>query len=353
MLRIERLVLLALSVVWALTAGCGTLFSPSGNGGAEASHRLDVSAFRARADVLAKDYFETNAPGLPRDAETMGTFLAAKELYDAGRYAESREALDAFWARYPMGEAKVWGIERIPASYTMLQVITECARARTSPDWFQGKPEPLGMTAVFIDKGPHTGSRSFLDPRVTPDCPEVHRAVSLFGEYLKAITGGRIQLVVHVVLLPNFVTPITTPDASGERWVDFAKVAKACPPEVRASTGIWWLFAPTPEGVFNGGMTWLPGGAAHFMGGSVFGFQHPEYDQIIWLQHEFWHYLFGLYTEFELEPQAHHWWYREKWPVDFVGNIESDYYREALHKRIQPRGKPPLYEKLLGMRGKP
>jgi hypothetical protein len=47
-----------------------------------------------------------------------------------------------------------------------------------------------------------------------------------------------------------------------------------------------------------------------------------------------------------LEKSSHQWFDRSSWPSDFVGVFEADYYREALHRRIQPNGAPPLHIQL-------
>jgi hypothetical protein len=66
-----------------------------------------------------------------------------------------------------------------------------------------------------------------------------------------------------------------------------------------------------------------------------------------WLQHEFYHHLFRIYPEFGLEKKGHDWFNRTTWPADFEGKIEPDYYYEALHKRLQPKGNPPMHVALL------
>lgn len=64
------------------------------------------------------------------------------------------------------------------------------------------------------------------------------------------------------------------------------------------------------------------------------------------MQHEFFHELFWLYPEFKLEARGHQWFDRKSWPGDFVGVNESDYYAEALHKRLLALGNPPVWAKI-------
>jgi len=63
-------------------------------------------------------------------------------------------------------------------------------------------------------------------------------------------------------------------------------------------------------------------------------------------QHELYHYLFSLYPEFHLEDEGHQWFDRSKWPEDFVGLYEKDYFHEALFKRLLLADVPP-YERIL------
>lgn len=54
-----------------------------------------------------------------------------------------------------------------------------------------------------------------------------------------------------------------------------------------------------------------------------------------WLQHEFFHHLFTSWPDLNLEKDGNHQWFdRSKWPADFTGKIEEDYYSEALNKRL-------------------
>ncbi|SPE41726.1 hypothetical protein SBA3_4550001 [Candidatus Sulfopaludibacter sp. SbA3] len=75
----------------------------------------------------------------------------------------------------------------------------------------------------------------------------------------------------------------------------------------------------------------------------------PEERTAYWaqlLQHEFFHHLFSRYPKFQLEARSHQWFDRRAWPADFEGQLEADYYAEALHKRLQTLADPPLYAAL-------
>jgi len=75
----------------------------------------------------------------------------------------------------------------------------------------------------------------------------------------------------------------------------------------------------------------------------------PGQRQVIaiqWLQHGFFHHQFGMYPGFGLEKKNHQWFDRMMWPEDFQGFLEPDYYVEALHRVLIPRGEPALHVNL-------
>ena len=96
-----------------------------------------------------------------------------------------------------------------------------------------GKPEPWRMTAVLIGKtvGPKLVSGD-LDPVLrNPKFAdrETRRATAFFGEYLKAMTKGRLQLEMRVVSLSNWNVPHFK---EGDSFV--LAVEAALPPDVPA-----------------------------------------------------------------------------------------------------------------------
>lgn len=341
---------------------CGALLGDTAGFGAQPpAPAKSADAFKARADALATDYFKKTIPANIKslDIEAIGTFLAAKELYDAGSYAECRDRLNAFWKRYPMGDTKVWGNDSWPTGYVALYMLTECARARTSADWFQGKPEPWRVTAVLIGKT--AGSdlvADNLDARLSdPNFAEreTHRATAFFGEYIRAITRGRLQMEVRVVELKNWKAPPNFREGSSM----VLAVEEALPAEISRTTDCWWMMVRglKPVAGFWGGTLVEDDGRQHFLNsdewiqGNKARKGPPSDDEYAigftnWLLHEFYHYLIHSYSEFKLEEVDHQWWYREKWPADFKGEFETDYFAEALHKRIQAKGNPPIHVKL-------
>ncbi|MCE9554176.1 MAG: hypothetical protein K8T91_12480 [Planctomycetes bacterium] len=341
---------------WMVAAA---LWSALATGARGADAPPSEAVFARQANRLARDYFAKTgkADRTPLEVEALGTFFAAKEIYDAGRFAECRDRLDAFWKRRPMGKVEIWTNVDWPTGYVPLQMLTECVHARTSKDWFQGKPEPWRMTAVLIGKT--VGSKEVTgdllelgDSKIAEQ--EVQRATAFFGEYLKAITKGRLQLEVRVVSLNNWSPPQFK---EGDSFV--SAVEKALPPEIRRTTDCWWMMLSTTNPIigFWGGTLVEDDGRQHFLGGSEWVQSNqfrkgPPSDQEYqtgvsnWFHHEFYHYLFHAFPEFNLEPVEHAWWYRDKWPADFVGYYETDYFLEGLHKRIHAKGDPPIHVRL-------
>lgn len=350
--RAQRLCVLALLCV-ALGPG-----APAAGAAAPPASRAD-RAFAARAERLGRDYLrETGAAEpTPLAVEALGTFLAAKELYDAGRYADCRARLDALWARRPRGSAETWGGDDWPAGYVALQMLSECARARTAADWFQGRPEPWRLTAVMIGRTAGTnlvagdldalGNARFAER-------EARRATAFFGEYIRAISKGRLQLETRVVALKDWAP---AGFKEGDSFV--LAVEAALPPEVRRTTDCWWMMANnlSPAAGFWGGTLVEADGRQHFLDGDEWVRANdrrkgppsdPEYwiGFSGWLLHEFYHYFLHAFPEFELEAVDHQWWYRDRWPADFEGYYETDYFVEALHKRIQAKADPPIHVRL-------
>jgi hypothetical protein len=67
-----------------------------------------------------------------------------------------------------------------------------------------------------------------------------------------------------------------------------------------------------------------------------------------WLKHEYYHYLFNIaFKECQLEQKGHDWFNRNFWPQDFEGNIEPEFYDQALRKRFI-HSDVPLWLKISG-----
>ncbi|MFG0319244.1 MAG: hypothetical protein ACF8XB_18380, partial [Planctomycetota bacterium JB042] len=143
----------------------------------------------------------------------------------------------------------------------------------------------------------------------------------------------------------------------------------AVPDDVRRETDWWWVLYPShvPERhapfatteFVTGGMGVGPDGASpcfivddrwlvrkppHLGRGAYSTIERRAYLPQ-WLQHEWFHHLFRTFPEFGLEADDHQWFDRLRWPDDFEGRIEPDYYHEALHRRLKG-AVPPMHHRL-------
>lgn len=143
------------------------------------------------------------------------------------------------------------------------------------------------------------------------------------------------------------------------------------PPSIAKVADWYWLIYPEIEpprggkyylasydagGTISGGITafrgtnntllmcedhWLTRRLAEEGRGPVYPLAQQTYIPY-WLQHEFSHDHFGRNAHLKLEVESHQWFDRAKWPTDFVGRFEPDYYQESMFKRLQTQAKPSL-----------
>jgi hypothetical protein len=271
-------------------------------------------------------------------------------------------------------------------------MLTECVHWKLDGAREQAKLTPLHFTVVLIGRSHGiqpasveelheqrgTMVRNSLDRRLldTPR-PIIDDCFGLLFDYLQASTGGRLKVETRILPYPDLDVPMRVfddPDQPRAELVPGAleRIWTAVPEEVRASTDWWYIIYPShrPEqyAAFahtdfsnGGGITQSPetGSALQVGDDRVLLTKPPKYggravtheERVAFfsqvMQHEFFHELFWLYPEFQLEARGHQWFDRSTWPGDFVGVNESDYYSEALHQRLLPLAKPPLWEKLL------
>ena len=350
------------------------------------------------AETAADAFFKQNATGLvlPMTRKALVTFLTAQQQYRVSDFRGAQKVLNELWAEYPAG-TDVWfkaGAPQVyniglPSCYYALRMLTDCCA------WKLERPndltEPKTVTLAVILPGHSRGAqpRTISDlkagtsPVVTHNLNEkllannsavIHRSLWLFKEYVNAITRGKIKVEEKVYSLPNFTLPVRAtglnPPFLDLDGPDLYKMWPKITDAIGPAHNWYWIIYPSnvPEGqadfktkeVITGGMSAPPGSPAPlFMIDDLWLVRRPphlgtgaitdvEIDTYMpqWLQHEFFHHVFGAYPEFGLEASGHQWFHREKWPADFVGIIEPDYYHEAIYKRVQPKGDPPLNVKL-------
>jgi hypothetical protein len=334
-------------------------------------------------------------------ADALDAFLSAEAAYRRGAYAEAQKTLDALWAAHPPGTdewaaayRQAWDIGRshginvgCPSCYYALRMLTECVRWRTGP---HGKDRPratatLGVVLVGKAAGAQPSSVAELErgegrkvaltiePQLLAGEGRVIRdSLWLFNEYMQAASDGRLAVRTRLISLPDLDVPVSVSLSNGRRFAGLAGGAwgmiwASVPEQARAATDWWWILYPSciPEQhpdfaraeFITGGMgtgpdgispcfiiddRWLTRKPPHLGKGPYTEIERRAYLPQ-WLQHEFMHHLFRIYPSFGLEAKDHQWFDRKTWPADFEGRIEPDYYAEALSKRIQPRGDPPLH----------
>lgn len=355
---------------------------------------LDTPARR----FLASQGF-TSPPALYREA--LDTFLTAEAAYRRGDYAGAGKALDALWNAHPPGtdewatayrEAGAIGRTQgvnigCPPCYYALRMLTECVRWRRGPH-AADKPfatatltvavvgKAAGVqpsTVAELERGQGRPVTLTLEPRILADNGRVIRdSLWLFTEYMRAASNGRLAVRTNLLPLRDLEAPVAVTLNHGLRFAGltgdaFGRIWSSVSDRVKAATDWWWVIYPSciPEQhpdfeqteFITGGMGVGPDGASpcfiiddrwltrkppHLGKGPYTYIERRAYLPQ-WLQHEFYHHLFRIYPQFELEVKGHQWFDRKTWPADFEGRIEPDYYAEALQKRIQPRADPPLH----------
>ena len=361
--------------------------------------RLSTIALALAADSPADQFLAPYGVGQfqPVFRDALDAFLNTEAAYDAGDYARADEVLTDLWQRYPPAD-KTWPGGLIqpgglnigsPPCYYALRMYQDCV------DWRMflkkaGADPPLPhyatLTVVLVgrsrgvqpttraelDTGAGREAEHTLDPLLTGnDSAVIHESLRLFTEWILAITEGRLAVRTRVAHLPDLGVPVRA-EAKPYRVAGLGDGAmeaiwSAVPPEVTASTDWWWVLYPchVPEQYpdfettefITGGMGRGPDGASpcfiiddrwlvrkppHLGKGPYSSVERRAYLPQ-WLQHEFTHHIFACYPGFGLEDKGHQWFDRSTWPPDFEGRFEPDYYHEAIHKRIQPLGKPPMH----------
>lgn len=353
----------------------------------------------AESFATADRFFAANLPEKPRTLtrRAFATFIEASGAYRRRDYAHCQAVLDEMWTARPLGAPEWYTLGDLPpkyvnlggpACYPQLTMLDEAVRWRNDPASKTVEATPVVLEIVLVgksegiqprtkeelEKGAGVNVRHELDKTLLAnDYERVRSCLWLFQEYVLAITKGRLRVDLHFTYLPNHSVPMVariekglygpvafaTPDYPKleELEASLAKTLKVAPD--------WrWIITPShvPDAFpdfkttefITGGMGVGPDGESpKFMIDDKWLVRRPPhmgqglYDPIevesylpCWFQHEFYHHLFRSYPQFELEKDSHQWHDRKKWPADFQGLYEPDYYREGLHKRIQPKGEP-------------
>ncbi len=308
--------------------------------------------------------------------DAVEAMLLAEDDVLAGRYDAARARVDAIFAAYPKSDPVWWstpvptGVNLgTPVAYYGLRMLEEVARVGAADD-----VAPLGtlqMTVVRVacatgrrpasadlTQGedvsltlhPGLDDRAFIDP-----------SLRLFRAYVRALTGGRLDLDVEVIDVDECTTVTFDPNSRVSSIQNATTPLQFVPEDTRSATDMWWIIYPSnvPPGPEFAGAEFITGGMGSVGDAPLFIIDdlwlvrkpphlgdgpYSEVERRVylpqWLQHEYFHHLYRLYPEFGLEARGHQWFDRTTWPDDFVGEWEPDYYAESFTKRLAGASTP-------------
>ncbi len=353
-----------------------------------------------RAEQLLTSYNAAQSAS-PLMRRALETFLEVEDAYWRGDYGNAQAALDGIWKTAPAG-SQAWALEYrksaqvsdqtginigTPGGYYALRMYEECLR------WRKANPKPnppvttatLSVVLVGQSEGlqPRTQaeleaktgvkSQGQLDAKLMANKERmILESTQLFQEYMRAASDGKMAVEVNFVSLPTLKVPVSVDGRfAGLTGSAYRDIWAAVPQNAKAKTDWWWVVYPShvpeqhpdfkttefitggmgtgPDGVspcFISDDRWIVRKPPHLGRGDYTTIERRAYLPQ-WLQHEMAHHWFRTWPEFKLEEKDHQWFNRSTWPSDFSGQIEPDYYAEAMRLRLQPLANPPLHIGLL------
>jgi len=373
----------------------GAVFSPVA-GHAQAAPDNARPQASATAYREAEAFFHDNGVEKysPITRQALATFLDARKLFRAKEYRKCLTLLEALWAEHPIGSDDWHQANMVlppvnlggPHCYTSLLILTDACKWRLDPASADAHPHNLvfGILLFGHSRGPYPRTKAELaagtGPIVTHNLqPEIlandHKLVRdslwLFEEYIEAITRGGLKLDLEFIDLPNVTVPVgmvTTGPApvAAPPWSAWPPLWPEVMKHTTRQPEWWWTIYPSnvpdeypdfaKSEFISGGNAFAPDGKSlrleiddkwlirrppHLGKGAMTPIEIDTYLPM-WLQHEFFHHVFGKYPGLELEKIGHQWHHKENWPKDFVGVFEPDYFYEAVHKRLLTGNVQPL-----------
>jgi hypothetical protein len=309
------------------------------------------------------------------------TFIQAEDAIHQGNYAQAKNLIELLFDTYPKGSNVWWNVwggvngsnVGSPHGYYGLRMMEDIVDHHLNTNTANIEVRKVNMTAVLVGCSEgiqptnltelQNGTGPFitnnLDPSLqTDDYRIVRQSFDLFTRYIRAITKGQLEVEVEIIELPQLCLDVSVSStkpyfATGP----ISPVWNAISDETKDATDFWLITYPShvPEGpefdnesFITGGMgqdskggpvfiaddKWIVRKPAHLGSGSYSDIERRIYLPQ-WYQHEFFHHLFNIYPEYELEVNGHDWFDLNFWPDDFEGQFETDFYTEALHKRLQ------------------
>ena len=312
--------------------------------------------------------------------DALEALLYAEDDIERGDLRSARMRVDAVFQNMPVSSA-IWQRPRRnpdvhlgrPGAYYGLRMVGQILNLGLPL-----KSEKLRMTAVVApfayvtrptlpDLRPENVRLEIRPEILANNAAVLHASTRLFRRWVQAITGGlEVELVVYVM---NDGTTVDFEDEGKTvtSYPDAQSMVQSVPQEIARETDFWWVIAPSGvpgdgsgfgREFVTGGMGTAGTGLPLFLSDDAWFIRKAEhlgrglYSEVElraylpqWFQHEFMHHLYRKWAGFNLETEDHQWFDREKWPADFVGLWEPDYYAESIYKRFLT-AKPSLAEGL-------
>lgn len=325
----------------------------------------------------------------PSYVEAVETLLRAEDEVAAGEYRAARQRLETLFARYPRSDPVWWrGIGKnshgvfgtnvgTPVAYYGLRMLDEITRVGVKQPTGV-RQQSLRMTVLVVQcangRRPTNVAMSTDEPvhlSVHPSLAQddyriVRQSLRLFRHYVWALTDGRLTLSVDVEPVERCATVTYSKKPRIAGLSKARDIVAHVDEALRRRTDMWWLIYPSnvPAARKFDSVAFITGGMGQFDNAPLFIIDdlwlvrkpphlgrgpYTDTERRVylpqWLQHEYFHHLFGRYRALRLEERGHQWFDRSTWPRDFVGEWEPDYYAEALAKRLR-RATPPLHQAL-------
>jgi hypothetical protein len=338
--------------------------------------------------IFPESLHERTSPHLRR---AINTFALAENEYFANRIDEAINRLEEFWGVYPPGDPQ-WQtmsseaaalLEETgknlgsPPCYAALRMLTDCCYRKRELLSSPVQSTSLKWTVVLVasmqgtqprnqrelEQGKGTQVNCLLDPRIAEANHRIVRESSrLFREYVWSLSNGRLTVELDFLRVDDWQATghVTTEGGNAAEIThdSFVELRNRIPAKLKQKSDWWWVIYPSivPERYddfqktefYTGSMRlgpdmkspcwliddrWLLRKPPHLGHGDMHSLERRLYLPQ-WLQHEFFHHLYAAYPEFGLEKKGHDWFQRRKWPQDFLGQFEPDYFSESVEKRF-------------------
>ena len=364
---------------------------------------LAPRVLRAQTAVLISDatyaevdkFFRENdpLPEPPLARVAFASYLEAARAYKRQDFAKCVRVLDALWAEFPVGSDKWHAVSQPiqvislsrPQCYYALLMLDEASRWKLNPLSKTVTPHNIVFSVDLVGratgKEPRTlqelkdGTAPVVTHRLSPlliadNFKLVRDCTWLLPEYVLAMTKGKLKVNYQYNYHPEIEVNLNVyfdKTFFSRPGPDFYKVQQLLDSKQTHLPAWRWVIYPSlapdrfsdfqkAEVITGGGVSglqshspcwfiddaWLLRRPPHQGQGAYTPIEREAY-MPCWQHHEFFHHVAATYPELELEKTSHQWFDRSQWPKDFEGIFEPDYFREALHKRLQPLAKPPLH----------